>query len=255
MSKREANYGKPWSRDELILGFDLYCRIPFQKTKTSNPQVRKLANMLNRSPASVARKLGNFGAFDPELKKRSISGLKHGSRLDHQIWEEFHKDWSGLVLQASELLVSLGGAESVKPLSIPGGPSERTALSKQRIHQSFFRDAVLTSYEYRCCVTGLSVPECLIASHIVPWKDSEQYRADPTNGLCLSATFDRLFDAGLITVTDDFNLWVSRELLGMVNAPIRDLICRYHEKPILMPRRFTPARERLSWHRENVFQT
>ena len=63
------------TRDELILAFYLYCRIPFQKTKASTPEVQELAALLQRSPASIARKLGNFGAFDPELKRRRISGL------------------------------------------------------------------------------------------------------------------------------------------------------------------------------------
>lgn len=27
---KQENYGTPWRRDELILAFDLYCRIPFK---------------------------------------------------------------------------------------------------------------------------------------------------------------------------------------------------------------------------------
>ena len=64
-------YGEPWTREELILAFDLYCRIPFQKTKANNPDVIQLAELLGRSPASVARKLGNFGSFDPELQRQA----------------------------------------------------------------------------------------------------------------------------------------------------------------------------------------
>ncbi len=75
------NYGAPWLRDELILAFDLYCRIPFKKTKASNPEVISLAKLLDRSPAAVARKLGNFGSFDPELQKQQVTGLLHASKL------------------------------------------------------------------------------------------------------------------------------------------------------------------------------
>ena len=56
-------YGALWTRQELILAFDLYCRIPFRKTKANNRDVIELAKLLGRSPASVARKLGNFGSF------------------------------------------------------------------------------------------------------------------------------------------------------------------------------------------------
>ena len=72
-------YGQLWNREELILAFDLYCRIPFKKTKANNPEVIRLAKSLNRSAASVARKLGNFGSFDPELKKQQVTGLAHAS--------------------------------------------------------------------------------------------------------------------------------------------------------------------------------
>ncbi|MDI6448977.1 hypothetical protein QJ522_07955, partial [Sedimentisphaerales bacterium M17dextr] len=70
-------HGELWNREELILAFDLYCRIPFRRTKANNPEVIALADLLKRSPASVARKLGNFGSFDPELKTRAVRGLAH----------------------------------------------------------------------------------------------------------------------------------------------------------------------------------
>jgi hypothetical protein len=44
--------GKAWSREELILAFDLYCRVPFSKTKANNPQVVSLSRILGRTPAS-----------------------------------------------------------------------------------------------------------------------------------------------------------------------------------------------------------
>ena len=77
--------GKAWSREELILAFDLYCRVPFSKTKANNPQVASLSQILGRTPASIARKLGNSGAFDPVLRRRQISGLTHTSKLDRKI--------------------------------------------------------------------------------------------------------------------------------------------------------------------------
>jgi len=82
----ESRYGSLWKREESILAFELYCRIPFQKTKADNPDVKELAVLLGRTPASVARKLGNFGAFDPALQRVQIRGLTHSSKLDRQIW-------------------------------------------------------------------------------------------------------------------------------------------------------------------------
>jgi putative restriction endonuclease len=86
----QPRYGVPWSRNELILAFELYCRIPFQKTKASNSEVQELAKILGRTPASVARKLGNFGAFDPELRKAKTSyrgvSLKNSERTQQMVF-------------------------------------------------------------------------------------------------------------------------------------------------------------------------
>src|SRR5438105_14002870 len=98
MEIRPPNDGQSWTREQLILAFELYCRVPFGRITTRNPLIRDLAVVLGRTPASVTRKLGNFGAFDPELAAHNVSGLTHGSKLDRAIWDEFHRDWNGLVV-------------------------------------------------------------------------------------------------------------------------------------------------------------
>lgn len=255
MTARPANYGKAWTRQESILAFELYCRIPFQQTKTSNPQVQALARFLDRSPASVARKLGNFGAFDPELRRQKISGLTHTSKLDREVWDEFHSDWPGLVVLAGQMggSVSYPEAEALIPVKSPDGESERLVTAKRRLHQAFFRDAVLSAHEGICCVTGISIRQCLIASHIVPWSVNEKLRADPTNGLCLTATFDRLFDSGLITVEQNLTLRFSQQILRADCKPVRELIAVFQGQPIRRPQKFLPKEQCLKWHRENVF--
>lgn len=255
-----SRYGEDWTREELVLAFDLYCRIPFAKTKANNPEVQELARLLDRSPGSVARKLGNLGSFDPALKKRNISGLKNTSQLDEQIWNEFQADWNGLVIEADRLRQERGATSGLARIKaddefeIPAGPSERLALVKQRIHQAFFRSAVLSGYEQRCCITGIALPECLRASHIVPWSRDERYRADPTNGLCLSATFDRLFDSGLLTVDSDHRVVLALRVLKSADVVTREQLVRFHGQPLTLPKRFRPSADRLGWHRSNVFK-
>lgn len=256
MDARPANDGQPWTREQLILAFELYCRIPFQRTKATDDRVKKLAALLHRTPASVARKLGNFGAFDPQLAAQNISGLTHGSKLDKAIWDEFHADWNSLTMRAYEL------RRDREPqwredftFTAPSGPSEKIVTVKQRLHQAFFRDAVISSYNSRCCVTGLPVPECLVAGHIIPWSVDEHRRADPTNGICLSATFDRLFDCGLVTINEDLTLRVSESLLGAKDRTIAEAIAARHTQAILPPLRFYPDPVCLRWHRENRFRT
>lgn len=250
----KSRYGALWTREESILAFELYCRIPFQHTKANNPSVQELARLLGRTPASVAKKLGNFGAFDPELRKKEISGLTHTSKLDRQVWDEFHEDWNHLVWTASEIRQEICPVVVMRIPTQPSGPSETLRMTKQRIHQSFFRDAILSSFETTCCVTGLAVPECLIASHIIPWSENERFRADPTNGLCLSATFDRLFEAGLMMVTTDLVVRFSSRITQSRTHVDEELLCRYHGHPIRRPHRFLPSAEHLAWHQTNRFK-
>jgi len=259
-SKNQSEkYGTLWSREELLIAFDLYCRIPFKKTKANNPDIIALARLLRRSPASVARKLGNFGSFDPALRQQQVRGLVHTGKLDREIWDEFSGDWNRLVLEARRLRAVLGSTgpleePATEEIQYPRGASERESVQKTRIHQAFFREAVLSSYEDTCCVTGLRIKECLVASHIIPWSVSEQYRTDPHNGLCLSATFDRLFDHGLITVTPDLHVVVSERLLKCSDKRTIEMVSRFHEAPLIGPRRFLPRESHLEWHRSNVFR-
>jgi len=255
MAEQSSKYGQAWTREELILAFDLYCRIPFKQTKASNRSVQELAQILGRTPAAVARKLGNFGAFDPELRKRGISGLVHASKLDKQIWNEFDEDWNGLVLEAHRLRRKrIRDIPEAVQLVRPEGPSERSAEVKIRIHQAFFREAVMSSYNATCCITGLEVPECLVASHIIPWSCDERKRTDPTNGLCLSATFDRLFDRGLLSITEEMTVKISKRLLDSMSGAVQSLIVPFHGREIILPNRFFPSPENLRWHMGNVFQ-
>jgi hypothetical protein len=259
MDTRPRNDGALWTRDQLVLAFELYCRIPFQRTKATDGRVRELAALIGRTPASVARKLGNLGAFDPQLTQHNISGLAHGSKLDKTVWDEFHQDWAALATTAQEIKKILGAgtgayAAGMAPHIQPQGPSEQLRTAKQRLHQAFFRDAVLSSYNNRCCITGMSVVECLVASHIIPWSVDEHRRADPRNGVCISGTFDRLFDAGLITIQDDLTLRISGRFQKLKDKYVIEQIVARDGQKIIPPARFFPDPVGLRWHREHKFK-
>jgi putative restriction endonuclease len=64
-----------WTRDELILAINLYCKLTFGKMHNRNPQIQELAKLIHRTPGSIAFKLGNFAHFDHALKARGIGGL------------------------------------------------------------------------------------------------------------------------------------------------------------------------------------
>ena len=78
--------------------------------------------------------------------------------------------------------------------------TERKGLVTSRVGQGAYRKRIIHRWEYKCAVTGFDKLNILIASHIVPWSDSnDNERLDVHNGILLSPTYDALFDKHLIT--------------------------------------------------------
>ena len=77
----EDRTGKKWSREETILAFELYCRTPFSKISKTNEDIINLAMLLGRSPSSVGLKMANLAHYDPEIRKKNLAGMSHGSKL------------------------------------------------------------------------------------------------------------------------------------------------------------------------------
>jgi predicted restriction endonuclease len=244
----------------------LYCQIPFSKTKANNEEVINLAKLIGRTPASVARKLGNFGAFDPLLAEQGISGLIHVSKADRQVWNEFYNRWEALITASTRLLAKLSAplpttadqqaaitSEDEAIITRPTGPSERSATISVRLFQSFFRRTVLASYDSTCCICGLNIRSLLVASHIIPWSVNESARSEPGNGLCLCSIHDRAFDRGLIAVSDVLQLIVAPKIIASKQRFVQAALVDFHHQPLQVPRRFLPRQEFLAWHRQNIF--
>ena len=257
-----GKYGTAWEHDEIVLALYLYCQTPFHLTTARNPDVQRLALLLGRTPASVARKLGNFGAFDPTLAAQGISGLPHASAADRAVWDEFNGRWDALVAESLRLLASLPAlpedvsSEEQTPLwKPPAGPTVTARTVMARRVQSFFRRTVLASYGERCCVCGIDLPPLLVASHIIPWAVREATRTDPQNGLCLCALHDRAFDTGLLGISAQYVVVVSPTLVRSRAEWTQIALRDFAGRPILLPQRFAPKAEFLEWHAEQVFQT
>ncbi len=265
------NDGKVWSWEETILAFDLYSRTQYSKISINNPDVIKLAEILRRKPGSVAKKLFNIASHDPEQIKRGVVSLPHSNKFDKEIWNAFEEDNSGLINKSKEILASLTNTtiESVLDVDVqandsnldievelyPDGSTRETTIYA-RIGQRYFRDAVLSSYDYKCCVTGLTEKKLLIASHIKPWKDSDpkKERTNPRNGLCLNALHDKAFDQGYITINDRFEMVMSNKLKeANMDEETREWLYSYDGKQILLPKKFYPSKEFIEYHNDVVF--
>jgi putative restriction endonuclease len=249
-----------WTREELIIAFNLYCKIPFGKIDQDNPEIITLAKILNRTPAAVSWKLANLASLDPTLKKRNIAGASHGSKLDAEVWNEFNGDWDRLAFESESLLALKMGklvddVSDLDLLELPKAGKEREAFVKIRVNQSFFRKAVLAAYDFKCCITGLGISELLNASHIVPWSKDEVNRVNPHNGLCLNAIHDRAFDRGLLTITPKFKIKISKSIKhDITDSALQDFLFRYDGSEINKPTRFSPDINFLKYHNESIFR-
>lgn len=248
-----------WTKEQTIIALNLYCKIPFNKVSSNHPDIIRIANIIGRSPNSVKMKIGNFGSFDPELKRKGIVGLSNTSKLDEEVWNEFNRDWENLAFE-SEVLMSRftkKSIEEVAQISIENIPlgKERDVFIRQRVNQSFFRAMILSSYNSTCCITGLSTPDLLVASHIIPWSKDSKNRLNPHNGLCLNSIHDKAFDRGYITITPDFKVKISPYFEEYkTEDAVNEFFYKINNKPITLPDRFSPSREFLDYHYKNIFK-
>lgn len=243
-----------WTRDELILAINLYCKTPFGKLHKGNPDIVNLANLIGRTSNSVAYKLVNFASLDPTLKARGIKGAANSSKLDKQIWDEFFDNWNVLPYE-SELLLeifqnrNLEKSDDIPHIDLSKEGNTREQLVKVRVNQSFFRSAILASYNNTCCITGIKQPELLIAGHIKPWSIDEKNRLNPCNGIAVNALHDKAFETGLMTITSDYKIKISSLLFKEKNKPnIEDYFLKYDDKDIILPTRFLPNIDFLEYH-------
>ncbi len=245
-----------WTREETIIAFYVYCKIPFHKSSKTHPDIIHYARLLGRTPSALNMKVGNIGRLDPSLQEQGITGLRHGAKMDEIVWKEFYNDPAALAFESEQLIAQY----SRRPLEenddldlhvLPSGV-DRLTLVKQRIHQSFFRTAVLSAYDTTCCISGLKSKALLDACHIVDWSLDEKNRVNPCNGLCLNPLFHRAYDKYYISITPDYIIVISEEMIS--SAQTKDLqiyLQTLNGHKMTLPDRFLPRRDFLERHYQN----
>lgn len=248
-----------WTKEETIVAFNAYCKVPFKNTSKTHPIIIKYAKIIGRSPSALNMKIGNFGRLDPELKKQGITGLVNGSKLEEVVWNEFNGNWEELAFESELLIAKFQNREieEIQEIDLSEFPKgkERETLIKARVNQKFFRSTILSSYNSKCCITGLSIPEFLVASHIMPWAKDKENRLNPHNGLCLNSIHDKAFDLGYITITQDYNVKISDSFHDFKSErAIQDFFLKFENQKIELPGRFLPSQDFLDFHRSIIFR-
>lgn len=249
-----------WERKELILALSVYFQLPFGRLNRSTPEVMELARLLGRTSNSAALRLVNFAACDPYIINSGRTGMPAGIPVCKPIWDEYANDKERLFLEAQQIRAELMQKSIEESLNIPQTllvGKEKETVIKQRVNQSVFRTMILQNYENKCAITGINVPDLLIASHIIPWADSTaEQRLAPENGICLSALYDKAFDRGLITISpDDYTITLSSALLEYETKDYFDThFGSIAGNKIIMPIEHAPNRDYLAYHKENIFR-
>lgn len=248
-----------WTREELILAFNLYCKIPYGTFHNRNPKIIELAKLIDRTPDALALKLSNFASFDPYHRTRGVKGMPNTSKLDKVIWDEFTNNWDDLIFESEKKLATRQKTTIEKKYRFEDIDSKkgehRISEIKIRVNQNFFRSVILSIYNFKCAISGIDIPDLLVASHIIPWSKNEKERLNPHNGICLSPLYDKCFDRGYIGITPDFKVAVSKDLKRNLH---KDYFGRhfgnFENSKISLPDRFLPKAEFLAYHYENVFK-
>jgi putative restriction endonuclease len=118
-----------------------------------------------------------------------------------------------------------------------------------------FRRAVVQCYDHRCALCGVRIitPEghtVVEAAHIKPWS---RFRDDDVqNGMALCRLCHWAFDEGLMSVDDNYNVLISRQMVVAPNAA--SFLMTLSGRPIICPQdtALWPDPVRLAWHRRNV---
>lgn len=259
--------GRKWTEDETILALCLYQKLPCSKHDKRTPEVIELANILHRSVGSVVFKLGNLKALDNSIEGK---GFVNGSKTDRIVFEKYINqpvllyEKKDIILHA---IVAENGPEYGLNLEKPLPEAELGKLAKESFYvddkltmqkyrdgQWAFRQALLNSYSYACCLSGIHSPEFLVASHIKPWSIDKDSRLDPQNGLILNVFLDRAFDKGFITVdAKNFTVRLSKKI---DDSMVKFKLEEYAGKKIMLPHNLQrqPKKEFLEYHNDKIFR-
>lgn len=252
---------KLWTREELILAFNLYLKLPFGKMHKHTPEIIELANLLGRTPSSIGMRLGNFASVDPYHKERGIGGLKGGMNQVQPIWDEFSHNQEELVFRSEQILAekektTIASKYKLILKDIEDIKGETVIREvKTRVNQYVFRQMVLNNYSTQCAITGIDIPELLYASHIIPWSDSEKERLNPENGICLSPLYDKAFDCGLIGIDTNYKVVLSTLLKSKLVSPYyASHFASIENKKISQPLNYLPRKAFLEFHLDVIFK-
>lgn len=164
------------------------------------------------------------------------------ARIGRSLWEQVSGRLHGTV-------VSEPGQASW--FDLPGGYGDPVPV-RPRVGQGIFQTVVADVYGRQCAVTREKAFPALEAAHIRPFREEPRHYV--RNGLLLRSDVHKLFDAGYVTVTPDYQFEVS----DRIHTDFDDGEHYYglDGRKLWVPesREHRPGREHLEWHNEERFR-
>ena len=199
------------------------------------------------------------GDFYYESRIRRVDGLPNLGVLQRSVREIPDHEFE-LILSAGFGEVDTSGLELGNRRFVPQDVPETYNRSiVQRVENRYFRDAafakqVKDAYNHTCSITGLRFVNGggrseVQAAHIRPVHD--QGPDTVKNGLALSGTVHWMFDRGLISISNKFNVL---ERKTSITAPLLDKF--NPDRKLILPRisECAPHKEYLEYHRDVIFK-
>lgn len=148
-----------------------------------------------------------------------------------------------------------GLSEEQAPFAFETDRQRLEYLTSRNVRDRAFRQVVLRAYQQRCAISGLKFLNGggraeVDAAHIRPVKENGPDIVQ--NGIALSGTAHWMFDRGLISLSDEFERLISRQVndlegvKGFVNKSGQAIVPKTHNE--------RPDPRFLQWHRENCFK-
>ena len=232
------------------MNFEEWLKHTGKKDKTANNYARAITGSISEwaskaqlitNNLSEAASLTEFQSLADKIKqldifqeRNSVGNGMYSAALNH--FSAYLSDLSGEdILEDIESVIGDASLER----------TEKSTLINARVGQGKFRTQLI-DYWKGCALTGFSDTRLLVASHIKPWKKSDnRERLDSFNGLLLIPNLDKVFDLGFITFEETGSIKISGMLENTEQLGI----------PKDMRVKLTDAhQEYMNFHREYVFE-
>jgi putative restriction endonuclease len=125
------------------------------------------------------------------------------------------------------------------------------------VRNGFFKKLILKIYGNQCSFTGMTLSSSfghsfVDACHIVPF--SLTHNDKVTNGISLCPNLHRAFDRGLVSISNEYSIIVSRHLIE--NESHIYALKTLEGRKLILPsiQRYYPDSQAIEWHRDNVFK-